>query len=109
MRNSFLMVLFATLFYLSAAPAQSTRPIPPGVRKADEIDAQNQKDTPSATPRRAIDLDKLKHDADELAALAQSVPPDVEQTAKGALPKDLGAKLKRIEKLAKQLRGQLSP
>jgi hypothetical protein len=44
-----------------------------------------------------------------LAALAQSVPPDIDQTAKGILPKDLGQKLKRIEKLAKQLRGQLSP
>ncbi len=109
MRSPFLILLFAFQFCLSVAQAQATRPIPPGVRKAEQADAQNEKDTPSATPRRTIDLDKLKHDADELAALAQSVPPDVEQTAKGVLPKDLGSKLKRIEKLAKQLRSQLNP
>ena len=107
MRSPFLILLFAFQFSLSAAQAQGSRPIPPGIRKAEQADAQ--KDTPSATPRRTIDLDKVKHDADELAALAQSVPPDVEQTAKGVLPKDLGSKLKRIEKLAKQLRSQLNP
>lgn len=55
-----------------------------------------------------VDQAKLRHDADELAALAQSVPPEVDQTAKGVLPKDLAEKLKRIEKLAKQLRSQIS-
>jgi hypothetical protein len=107
-RSPFLILLFAFHFSLPAVLAQS-RPVPPGVRKADQIEAQNEKDTPSPTPHRTIDLNKVKRDADELAALAQSVPPDIDQTAKGILPKDLGQKLKRIEKLAKQLRGQLSP
>ena len=52
---------------------------------------------------------KLRHDANELASLAQSIPQDVNQTAKGILPGDLNAKLKKIEKLAKQLRSQLTP
>ena len=55
------------------------------------------------------DLARLKQDADELASLAQSIPPDVDQTTKGILPKDLGKKLKRIEKLSKQLRSRISP
>jgi len=54
------------------------------------------------------DAAKLKQNASELAALAQSIPPDVDQTAKGILPKELDQKLKRIEKLAKQLRSQIS-
>jgi hypothetical protein len=109
MRSSFLILLLAFQLPATIVQAQGSRPIPPGVRQADQIDARSQRDTPSPTPRRTLDLDKLKHDADELAALAQSVPPDIDQTAKGVLPKDLGSKLKRIEKLAKQLRTQLTP
>ena len=109
MRSPFLILLFAFQFSSSPVQAQASRPIPPGIRQAEQADAQNEKDIPSPTPRPTIDLDKLKRDADELAALARSVPPDVDQTAKGVLPKDLGPKLKRIEKLAKQLRSQLTP
>jgi hypothetical protein len=101
-------LLFMILLLSLAAMAQS-RPIPPGIRQAEQNETQNEKDIPPPTAGRTIDLDKLKHDAEELAALAQSVPPDVDQTAKGVLPKDLGPKLKRIEKLAKQLRSQLTP
>jgi hypothetical protein len=57
--------------------------------------------------RRTIDVEKPK--ADELVALAQSIPPDIEKVAKGALPKDLDGRLKRIEKLSKQLRKDPSP
>jgi hypothetical protein len=39
---------------------------------------------------------------------AQSVPPDGIQTTKGALLKDLGEKLRWIEKLANELRGELA-
>jgi hypothetical protein len=103
-----LIVLSAVL---SSAPALfAQRPIPPGVRQADQAEEQRQKDLPPApTQHSSIDLAKLKHDADELATLAQSIPPEVDQTTKGILPKDLGDKLKRIEKLAKQLRSQLTP
>ena len=54
------------------------------------------------------DATKLKQNASELAALAESIPPDIDQTTKGILPKELDQKLKRIEKLAKQLRLQIS-
>ena len=95
------------LFCASALFAQ--RPIPPGVRQADQAETQSQKNIPPPLNQRpAADLAKIKQNADELAALAQSVPPDVEQTMKGILPKDLSEKLKRIEKLAKQLRSQIS-
>jgi HAMP domain-containing protein len=104
---SLITFLFAVQLF---AEAQATRPVPPGVRHADQIEAQSEKSIPpTLTPRRNIDLGKLKQDADELAGLAQSVPQDIDQTAKGVLPKDLNAKLKRIEKLAKQLRSQVTP
>jgi hypothetical protein len=59
-------------------------------------------------PAESALTQKLRHDADELAYLAQSVPVDVDKTAKGLLPKDLGQKLKRIEELSKQLRTRIA-
>lgn len=93
----------------ASAHAQS-RPIPKGVREADQAEAQTEKNVPPPTTRRTSpDPEKLKHDASELAALAGSIPADVDQATKGVLPKDLSTKLKRIEKLAKQLRSTLNP
>jgi hypothetical protein len=56
-----------------------------------------------------VDTAKLKLKANELATLAQSIPGDVERVRKGLFPKELDDKLKRIEKLSKQLRRDLSP
>ena len=61
------------------------------------------------TPRRAVDPAQLKREAEELSMLAQSFPTDIEKLRKGLHPKDLDEKLKRIEKLSKQLRRELSP
>ena len=84
--------------------------IPPGIRQANQAEGQTQRNTPppdrqrtQADPKR---LKKLKRNADELAALAQSIPSEVSQTLKGTLPKDLNDHLK-IE-LTKQLRTPLS-
>jgi hypothetical protein len=52
---------------------------------------------------------RLRQDADELARIAQTIPPDVSSIQKGLLPKDMSEKLKQIEKLSKQIRKQLSP
>lgn len=59
--------------------------------------------------RRAVDPARLKSEAEELSMLAQSVPADVDKLGKGLHPKDLDEKLRRIEKLSKQLRRDLSP
>lgn len=58
--------------------------------------------------RQALDSAKVKQQADELAKLAQSIPPDISKVAGGQLPKDLIARLKQIEKLSKALRNQIS-
>jgi len=54
--------------------------------------------------RVSVSPAQTRQEADQLAKLAQSIPPDVEKVSKGQLPSDLGARLKQIEKLAKQLR-----
>ncbi len=62
---------------------------------------------PHTTPTRRIDPVRVKNQADELAKLASGIPSDVGQVGKGLLPKELNDKLKRIEKLSKQLRQEL--
>jgi len=103
-----LISIFAFQICSPAAFAQG-RPFPPSIVQGERAEEQGEKDIPPPmTQRRTPDLAKLKQNADELAALAQSVPHEFEQTTKGVLPKDLSDKLKRIEKLAKQLRSQIS-
>lgn len=57
--------------------------------------------------QRRTDATQIKRDAAELAKLAGEIPPAVEQANKGILSKDLNDRLKRIEKLSKQLRREL--
>ena len=63
--------------------------------------------TPITHPR--VDRARLERDANELARLAADIPSLIEQANKGLLPKDLSERLKRIEKLSKQLRRELIP
>lgn len=103
--------IFLSSFLLAASllPAQ-TRPIPPGVRQADQTEAQTEKNIPPPiTPPAHLDVAKLGQEADELARIAQTIPSDVASIQKGKLPKDMIEKLKQIEKLSKQLRTQINP
>ena len=59
--------------------------------------------------RRRADPARMKQEAEELAKLAQQVPSQVDGANAGRLPKDLSEQLKRIEKLSKNLRHELSP
>ncbi len=67
--------------------------------------------TPGDTvPRkRPFDAAKARKDAQDLAALASRIPQEVDQLSKSILPKDLDQQLRQIQKLAKRLRGQISP
>jgi hypothetical protein len=104
------ILLFASLCSIPSALAQSGRPIPAGVRQADEAEAQSQKNLPPPLyQRRSIDAAKLKQEAADLANLSQSIPLGVEQATRGIISKDLSGRLKRIEKLARQLRSEISP
>ena len=59
--------------------------------------------------RVVVKAAEVKQQADELAKLAQSIPPDVDKLTKGQLPQNLAARLKQIEKLSKQLRREVAP
>ena len=83
---------------------QNPRSTPPSIRHAQELQAQLQ--VLDSTPA-AANPDALRQEADQLATLAASVPPDIKNVNKGLLSKDLLQKLKQIEKLSKHLRSEL--
>ena len=58
--------------------------------------------------RSAVDVAQLQHQAQELAELSSSIPADINRVNRGLLSKDVLNKLKRVEKLSKQLRGELT-
>jgi hypothetical protein len=109
-------LLLTVLALSSWAVAQRNPLAPKPVNPAPVIQhgvdmAQTQSSEQSASPvhqQRSADRAKLRQDADELASLAKSIPPAIDQTTRGLLPEDLDQKLKRIEKLAKQLRSRIS-
>lgn len=55
-----------------------------------------------------VDPTILRQEAEELARLSAGVPSQMGQVTDGKMPKDLADQLKRIEKLAKHLRTEIS-
>ena len=105
----FSMALLVCL--LSAAHAQMKDVYIPGIPPPPaSMDPEHGKPSPEETkPRHHIDLVKLQQEADDLARTAQTIPSDVTGVRQGTLPKDILEKLKRIEKLSKQMRNELNP
>jgi hypothetical protein len=102
-------ILPFVLVAVFSASAQ-VRPIPPGVRQADQADAQTEKNIPPGISQHVhLDIAKLHHDAYELARISQTIPSDVDSIQRNILPKDMTEKLKQIEKLSKQMRSLLNP
>lgn len=98
------------LLILSFAPAASPqgRPASAGQQELRKYESTHGMEAPEPQ-RRQVDSIQLQREADELSTLAQSIPIDIKSVRKGALPKDVLEKLKRIEKLSKHLRGELVP
>lgn len=110
MRKPLLVSILFAICVMFSAPKDhgQGRPIPPGVREADK--ASNAPiEPPARFERKATGPAILKQQADELAQISTEIPADIGRFAQGQLPKDLGNKLKRIEKLAKQLRTEIAP
>jgi hypothetical protein len=84
------------------------RPVPPGVREADK-QSNAPVEPPVKIKEKGTDSAALKREADELAQLSAGIPADVTLLAQGQIQKDLSDKLKRIEKLAKHLRSEVTP
>lgn len=101
-------MLLAVSFAFSPSNNYSQRPIPPGLREAEKK-TNAPLDPPVKFAPKGADPAVLKQEAEELAKLSAAVPSQMDQVAHGQMPKDLAGQLKRIEKLAKQLRSQISP
>lgn len=103
-------LLFLLLGLCLSAAGQSVppgAPIPPGYEPPPPtIYAPPYPDRPRAM---RIDPTVLQREAKELLELSQSVQPDIESLKRGLLHKDLIDRLKRIEKLSKHLRNEISP
>ena len=64
---------------------------------------------PSSATKRRVDMTQLRADSQELSKLAATIPEQVNLVGKGELPKDLIDNLRKIEKLSKHLRTEISP
>ncbi len=80
------------------------QPTPPRIPP----DFQEPEGSKKPQPKRVFDGAKANREAFEIAFLANQIPDEVGKLNKNILPKDLVQKLKRIEKLSKQLRTQLT-
>lgn len=89
-------------------PQSGGRAKPPGIVTADTISNQPL-EAPLGARNHQINLDQVNAESQELRRLADGLPLQIEQVSKGQTPKDLGEKLKRIEELAKHLRGEITP
>jgi len=58
---------------------------------------------------RKMNVDQVKKEAEELKKLADGVPAQIELVTKNQYQKDLTDNLKRIERLAKHLRSEVTP
>lgn len=108
-----LLLLFATI----AVPAPSPealwqtlgRPIPSGQTAANNATRQAEKvEPPAPPPAKAVTAAEVIQQADELLSLAQQVRMETQHATEGVLDKDLKDKLKRIEKLSRNLRSELA-
>src|SRR5262245_44254114 len=88
MKNLALCLCCLCLLGTSVPPltAQSTStPYPPALRHIEKHPPVIE--MPAPQPPQQMDLVQLRHDAEELARLSQSVPVDMERVAAGLLPK----------------------
>ena len=96
------------LFVLPVSATSFQRAKPPGIVAADQQSNQSV-EPPMEMRSRKMNVDQVKQEADELKKLADGVPAQIEQVTKNQYPKDLTDNLKRIERLAKHLRTEVTP
>jgi len=101
------MSLFALLIICAVNSGAQGKKFPTPPQPSDPTINNQRAD--HTLPRQQVDFLELQRESRELSDLAHTVPADVESVSHGLLPKDLTEKLKRIEKLAKDLRGKVRP
>ena len=103
--------MLAMLLVLAAteATAQHRRghlPVPP---EAADPQANAQPSAQEVSPKVRTNAAQLQHEFEELFSLTQNLQQDIDSVNRGLLPRDTVGKLKRIEKLARQLRREIAP
>jgi hypothetical protein len=63
---------------------------------------------PRESDMRAVRLESIRQHAEELAAVSTAVQSDLQQLQKGMMSKDFVENLKKMEKLSKTLRQEMS-
>jgi hypothetical protein len=97
------------LIALSITPLNSQKSAPDTPGNLEIAKHPLQLEPPVGPQTQKLDPARLRQEADELSRLAQSLPADIGQVTQGKLPQDVAEKLKRIEKLSKRLRSELTP
>jgi small-conductance mechanosensitive channel len=64
-------------------------------------------DPPVAFAKKSADSSQVQQDAEDLARLSAAIPAQIKNVNQ-KLPKDLNDQLRRIEKLAKRIRSEIS-
>jgi hypothetical protein len=95
-------------FLLIPKPVIPQHSKPAGITAGDTL-ANQQIEPPMKAGPRQINIDQVNSETQELRRLADALPAQMDQVTKGQLPKDLGDNLKKIEKLAKHLHGEIIP
>lgn len=97
------------LAWLGTSPLQyRVSPMPPGLAKAN-VQTNRPLEPPMFSPHKRVNLAQVRDESQELQRLADSIPAQIDQVTSGQLPKDLLANLKKIERLSKRLRSEVSP
>jgi hypothetical protein len=63
---------------------------------------------PTQGTKRQIDVTQLKNEAQELQKLVQPLPEQIDKIGNGVLPSELIESLKKIEKLSKHIRSEVT-
>jgi len=103
-RVAFLSLVFLTIPVLSQQSTMNQR-VPGGNWSPPIV----RPEPPRELNSPAFRLQAINQDAQELSALSASLQSDLLQLRKGMLTKDLTPNLKKMEKLAKKLRQEVSP
>jgi hypothetical protein len=103
-----LLCLWVLLLFPTATIPQGGHAKPPGIAAADAA-ANSPMEAPAKPGTKQMNVEQVNAEAQELQKLANGLPPQIDQVTKGQMPKDLVENLKRIERLAKHLRSELSP
>ena len=101
-RNTLLCLSLGWLLIVLPAPSQNVNTEHPG-------DLQVQKHPSPEDLRARVAKAQLQKDSKELSELCSSIAADIDQVQRGLLPKDIDKKLKRLEKLSKNVREELAP